>query len=752
MPASQRPRASRACSAPATLVAVATLAQLASLAPAPAVAQRVPRPASFTVEQVKGYPFPNELTASSSGARLAWAFNERGLRNVWVAEGPDFKARQLTNYTKDDGQELTSVAISADGKYVVYVRGGEHGANWEDALPVNPTSSPGAAKVQIWSVPFAGGEPMLLADGDAPVVSPRGDVVAFEKDGQLWSVRIAGDSAAKPLVATRGQLGDAQWSPDGSRLAFVANRGDHAFVGVFTSDSTPILWVAPSTSRDGSPRWSPDGRRLAFVRRPGAGGAPEPLLERHPEPWAIWTADATTGEARQLWKSPETLRGSLPNTHGGVNLHWAAAGRIVFLSYLDGWPHLYSTPEAGGEPLLLTPGDYMAEHVRLSPDRRFLVFAGNAGAGPDDSERRHVIKVPVDRSAPQVMTPGTGLEWTPVVTGDGRMLAFVGATAQRPPLPAVMPVGGGPARPLAADRIPSDFPTAQLVVPKDVVFKAADGVVVHGQLFERGVGNARRSPTPRSPLPTPGSQSKRPAIIFVHGGPPRQMLLGWHYSDYYANAYALNQYLASRGYVVLSVNYRLGIGYGYDFHNPPHAGADGAAEYADVKAAGEYLRRLPQVDGGRIGVYGGSYGGYLTALALARDSDLFSAGVDIHGVHDFTAEGGRSLGGMSTWRYEKGDREQAADVAWRSSPVSSVATWKSPVLLVHGDDDRNVRFSQTVDLTRRLAAAGVRYEELVIPDDTHHFLRHANWVRVNAATADFFDRAFAGALTRAARR
>src|SRR5213075_2269763 len=119
------------------------------------------------------------------------------------------------------------------------------------------------------------------------------------------------------------------------------------------------------------------------------------------------------------------------------------------------------------------------------------------------------------------------------------------------------------------------------------------------------------------------------AVKKVRGRPARQMLLRWHYFYYYRNAYALNQYLASRGFVVLSVNYRLGIGYGFDFHRPADAGALGASEYLDVKAAGEWLRTQPQVDSKRIGIYGGSYGGFLTALALGRNSDLFAAGVDI---------------------------------------------------------------------------------------------------------------------------
>jgi dipeptidyl aminopeptidase/acylaminoacyl peptidase len=702
------------CISRAAAVAVLTLSAV------PAWAQRPAGPAAgFTIEQVKSYPFPNELTASPTGQRIAWALAERGLRNIWVADGPEFRARQLTNYALDDGQELTSVSISADGQWVVYVRGGEHSANWP-GLPPNPASLPVPPKVQIWSVSFAGGAPRLLAEGDEPVVSPKSDLVAFLSGGQTFTVPIDGSAAPTRLFVVNGTASDLQWSPDGSRLAFVSNRGDHAFIGVYRSESSPIQWMAPSTARDGSPRWSPDGARLAFVRRPGAGGAPNPLLAPRPAAWAIWTADVATAAGKLLWQSAGTMRGSLPNTEGGTNLNWAAAGRIVFLSYADGWPHLYSIAETGGEPLLLTPGNYMAEYIKLSPDGRFLVFAGNAGADPADIDRRHVVKAPVDRAAPEVLTPGPGLEWTPTVLGDGA-IAYLGATAQRPPLPMVLPAGGGKPRAVGADRIPADFPAAQLVTPQQVIYRASDGVEVHAQLFERAGGPARK-----------------PAVIFVHGGPPRQMLLGWHYSDYYTNAYALNQYLASRGFVVLSVNYRLGIGYGYDFHRPPHAGAQGASEYLDVKAAAEWLRAQPQVDGTRIGIYGGSYGGFLTAMALARNSDLFAAGVDIHGVHDWTMERARLL---TRERYEEApDLMQALELAWDSSPASSVATWKSPVLLIHGDDDRNVRFSQTVDLVRRLAAQGVEFEEVVIPDDTHHFLKHANLLKVNAATAAYLER------------
>ncbi len=680
---------------------------------------------SFSIESIKGYPFPTELTTSANGSRIAWALDEQGKRNVYVAEGPDFLPRKLTNYNNDDGQEITSLSISADGKYVVFVRGGDHGSNWDDSQPVNPSFTADPFKVQIVSVPFAGGEAKTLSEGDEPLISPKNDVVAFIKGSQVFIVPIDGSASAKSLFTTRGSVGSLQWSGDGSQLAFVASRGDHSLIGIFRDGSSPIQWIAPSFTRDGSPRWSPDGTKLAFIRTPGAGGPPDSLLTRHHNPWSIWTADISSGNASMLYQAPQTLRGSVPSTHGGTNLHWAAGNRIAFLSYQDGWPHLYSIDANGGKEMLLTPGNYMIEHVSLSYDRKWLLFSANTGPDAGDLDRRHAARVPVDKAAVEVLVPGTGLEWTPVITGDGSTIAMISATAQRPPLPAVVSATSKRTlQLLGADLIPTSFPQNKLVTPRKVTFKANDGVVVHGDLFE----------------PT-ANTGKKPAIVYVHGGPPRQMMLGWHYSDYYSNAYALNQYLANLGFVVLAVNYRLGIGYGYEFHQPADAGMSGASEYLDIKAAGEWLKSQPNVDASRIGIYGGSYGGFLTALALGRDSKLFAAGVDIHGVHDFVA--GRAVLTPPADRYEKApDLANAVEVAWKSSPVAYISTWTSPVLVIHGDDDRNVRFNQSTDLVRRLEKKGVALETLVIVDDTHHWMKHTNAIRIDAATADFFVRKF----------
>jgi dipeptidyl aminopeptidase/acylaminoacyl peptidase len=179
---------------------------------------------------------------------------------------------------------------------------------------------------------------------------------------------------------------------------------------------------------------------------------------------------------------------------------------------------------------------------------------------------------------------------------------------------------------------------------------------------------------------------------------------------------------------VLSVNFRSGIGYGMNFREAPQYGATGASDFQDVEAAGRYLRARPDVDPERIGVWGGSYGGYLTAMALARLPDTFRAGVDLHGVHDWAVE------------YDLALTDSLAKTAAASSPLAFVNTWRSPVLLIQGDDDRNVKFNQTVLLADALRQRKVPVEELIFPDEVHEFLLWRHWVEAYEAADRFFEK------------
>ncbi|HZF12541.1 MAG TPA: prolyl oligopeptidase family serine peptidase [Thermoanaerobaculia bacterium] len=696
-------------------------------------------PPAVTLEQVMSAPFASLLTAAPAGGRLAWVLKERGARNVWVAAPPDYHGRRLTPYTADDGQEISDLAWTPDGRTLLYVRGGE--ANRHGEHP-NPKSDPAGTEQAIYAVsadaanPANPGAPQRLGEGSGPAVSPRGDQVVFVRGEQVWTAPLAGVLAGKAapvqLVHARGTAMNLRWSPDGGRLAFVSDRGNHAFVGVYDLAAKSLSYLDPSVDKDLEPVWSPDGRSLAFLRLPTTPAALPFIPQRSGPAWSIRVADLAdlaTGRSRQVFRSREGKGSVFRGIASRDQLLWSANGsdtRLVFPSEADGWLHLYAVPAAGGEAVLLTPGAFEVENATLAASRREVLYAGNQ----DDSERRHLFRVAAAGGTPAALTPGEGIEWAPVETSDGKLACFH-ADARRSGRPALLAppggtggTGGAAFRDLAPEALPADFPADRLVTPQAVRFPAADGLTIHGQLFlPPGVARSER----------------RPAVVFFHGGPERQMLLGWHYMEYYHNSYAFNQFLASRGFVVLAVNYRSGIGYGMEFREALGYGANGASEWNDVQGAGLYLRGRADVDPTRIGLWGGSYGGYLTALGLARASDLFAAGVDFHGVHDWNVVIGNFAPG-----YDPAARAEVARLAFASSPMAAVKGWRSPVLLIHGDDDRNVPFSETVNLVAALREQGVEPEQLIFPDEIHDLLLHANWLRGYRAAAEFLERRLGG--------
>ena len=737
---------------------------------APVVSTWAPQ---YTIDQFLSPASPLEVSAAKKADRLAWVTYERGLRNVYVASAPAFKAVRITSFMKDDGIDVGSVRLSDDGSMAIFVRGSSQN---REGWVANPSHDPDGGERAVWAAKTDGsgawrlgvitGTPLGGRGGGSPELSPDGSYAVFVRDGQIFrastarGARAAMDTGGVAFIRAWGRQGNPQWSPDGSKLAFVSTRDNHAFIGIYDMQSRRVEFLSPSTDFDGSPTWSPDGRRIAFVRRPGTpfgqqavvAGAPfaqTGAASEHPSGCpapvpgvggggargaaaadslpvradglcraafaggytaSFWVADVATGNAHEFWHSQP-----LDRTFGNVNSITWAGDHVVFGAQPlnDEWDRYYSVRIDGsiGAPVLLTSTDGLINDgvadrtfvtTAVSPDGRTFYYSTNA----TDIEKRHIWAVPVAGGTPRKVSTDDGVEVSPTPMASGRSLAVLYFNAAQPASIGIVPANGGDTK-VVYPTLPKDFPQSAHVTPQIVLTKAPDGLEIHNQLF---VPNDLK----------PGE--RRPAIVFVHGGPQRQMLPAYHYMQFYHWSYAYNQWLQSQGYIVLSVNYRAGVGYGNSFRRAEKTQGRGNAEYQDILAGAKYLQGRADVDPTRVGIWGLSYGGLLTAEALARNSDVFVAGVDLAGVHIY------------------GSANDTTSLAFRSSAVGHIDTWRSPVFLQQGDDDRNVDFSQMVGLVDLLRAHGVYYDLTVTPDDVHESLLHSRWIDIFGRSSDFLHR------------
>lgn len=669
---------------------------------------------AFDVADVLAAPFPDNLAVSPDGTILVWKVDASGVRNLYTDAGG--RVHAVTRYTADDGQDIDTPQILPSNDAVVYLHGGvEDNAEGDNPNPLSQLPPP---QRTIEIAPLAGGDPVKVADGNGVYLSPKGDTVAFTTvDGRLGFVSLTKSAtgaytAGKPaMLAIRGTVSNPVWSPDGSKIAFTSTRGDHSLIVIYTPANRSYVYATPDFTQDDMAAWSPDGTRVAFVRMPGQtiGETVYDLqtfesTTSSSTPWSIWVANANSGAAHEIWTARRGIGHEFYPTMSTAQLWWLRGDRIVFPWEGDGWEHLYAIGAEGGAATRLTSGTFVVQTVAESRDRTHLLYSTNEGA----IDERHIWSVGLD-AHPQPLTHGPDNQWAPTPLANGGFAYIDGGYAA----PPEVTIAGSSPKTLVGVATPADYPLTQMVKPRLITFKAPDGWTIHAQLL----------------LPRRIS-GKIPAIVFDHGGPPRQMLAGFHYMEPYTHLYEMNQYLVSKGFAVLSINYRLGIMYGYKFRNPPHAAWHGGAEYQDVLAGAKWLQKQPNIDPNRIGIYGLSYGGLLTALALARNSDIFKVGADFAGVHDWATLFDHDYG------KRVGTPEQR-HIATMSTAEGYLDTWKSPVFIEQGDDDRNVAFSQGVDLVTKLRDRGVTVQTQVFPNETHENQVYAHLVEQYRAAEAF---------------
>ncbi len=647
------------------------------------------------------------ITAADKSDVIAWVVRRQGEERVMVADGPEYQPREITALLGDTGDMIQSITLSPDGRWLVFRRGPQAAPNGQ--MP-NPAALVKGLQDGLWIADLKNASsPVLIVEGGGSATfHPQSESLAFMKAGSLRVIDPSRPELPEPLLGDIGGVSQYAWSPDGKTIAFVSSRRVSSVVGLFRLGADRAEWLAPSTGNDSSIAWSIDGSKIAFLRQPGSDYR-EPGQVMQGDPFEIWSVDVASGAAKRL--HADTKRNAFNQL--GFPLRWLADGRVLFLSSADGFSHLYAVDEESSELAQLTEGSFDVEAVKVDRSGTAIAIESNRA----DVNRRDVAIWKIGQETFQQISSANSVASDPVFVGTTGMVAYRSASERQPPTATVITTDGRGTETALAE-IP-EKPMFQK--PETVSFSAPDGLQITGTLFRAtGFSNGKRGN----------------AVVFAHGGPPRQMMPAVHRSLYYAYCYAANQYLASQGTTVLAVNYRCGIGFGKKFHSVPKYGPHGAEELQDVIAAGEYLRQLPYVDGQRIGLYGGSYGGHLTANCLGRRSDLFAAGVAWHGIYDWSYwKENPNPGGMffTPWGVAGEDPE----VVRQSSAIAHVNTWRSPVLLVSGDNDRRVMIDETVAMERALQSSGVSVETLVMPNEIHGFLRHQSWQTVLERTIDF---------------
>ena len=680
---------------------------------------------ALTIEQLIDIKHPSDPLWSPDNKHVVLTWDRADIRNLYVANADGSGAPiALTSFPEG---AVADAFWGEDSESVYFVHEGD-----------------------LWKVPASGGEAKPAwskpdpGNGFAP--SPDRKRVAFVRTNRAGEqatqkgsdliVRWLSDGTESTIAHDDVSIRGVIWSPDGKSITYTGGSK------IIHHDESPSYSGAKLIYRVSE--YAPgqiyalklDGGKPVAISTPGEYGGLA-WIDNHRlvfdgqskdfKKYFIYTADATTGSVKTIHEVDEENFWSIPDWGEAGAQPWPSPNGkwIAFLSDQDGWDHLYVMPSAGGDAVQITKGKFEAWRPAWSHDSTRIAFDANLEDHPGDRQIG-IATIGDDPAQAKIayLTPGTGTNIEPHWSeGDGRLVYQHTDTHNSADLyTIVMKEGAQPVR--LTDSMPAEMDRSRFVEPQFVHYPGPDGQQVPAWLF-----------VPKNLDRT----KKHPAILWIHGDGVNQNYNGWHVQRNYAVYYSIHQYFLQKGYVVLAPDYRGSIGYGRDWRTAVSMDV-GGKDAKDTWMGGNYLKTLPYVDGNRIGVWGLSYGGFFTLIAMTDQPRLFRAGVDVAGVVDYAMYYSDPYHG--DWTASRiGTPEEHPDVYKNASPISHIDRLERPLLVLHGTADVNVPFLESVWLMDEALKKhkGDLVSFMIYPGEFHYFsrehvLRDA-WHRVD----QFFD-------------
>lgn len=665
----------------------------------------------LTIEQIIQIKHPSEPMWSPDGRNVAFVWDQGGVSNFYVVSSDAKNApAALTSFS--DGQ-VGGAFWSHDGQTLYFPHDGA-----------------------LWQVQVAGGQPQpasTQAGHEFDIVqSPDGARVAFVRPrgqaadeagrGAELIVRTLADGSETRVASDDVSIGGIVWSRDSASLAYNAGSKvihhdespsysgaklifrDNEYVpgqeyAVAISGGTPVRIGTPG--QYGGLAWV-DGSHLVFDR-----------VSDDFKKYDIYLADTHSGAVQSIDGETEEKFWSIPDWGESGAQPWPSPNGkwIAFLTDRDGWDHLYVMPASGGDAVQITRGKFEAWRPEWSHDSTRIAFDANEPDHPGD-RRIGIARIGDDPAHASVayITTGSGTNIEPHWSPDDSKLVFQHTdTRNSADLFTIATNEASGAKPVRlTDSMPAGIDKSLFVAPQFVHFPGADGQMVPGWLF-----------VPKNLDRT----KKHPAIVWIHGDGVNQNYDGWHVQRNYAVYYSFHQYLLQEGYVVFAPDYRGSIGYGRDWRAGVYMDV-GGKDAKDAWMSANYLKTLPYVDPNRIGVWGLSYGGFFTLIAVTDQPTLFRAAVDVAGVVDYRMYYHDPYHG--DWTASRiGTPEQNPQVYDNASPISHIDRLARPLMVLHGTADVNVPFIESVWLIDEALKKGKGnlLTFMMYPGEFHYFSR-----------------------------